>query len=505
MPRTERYFRSLITGYGATVITSLCILASVPLALSFISTASFAVWGLIVQVSGYLLLGDLGVSSAVGRLLMNHLQSRPSMQYGQIFFAGLISFVGQAIVVFAIGIGFAFFGPTILDIPADMRSDFTQLMICQTSIISVFFPLKTVTYAFVAQGRYEWINVSTALGAIVSLLALFIGFTLGLGLGAYIMAALAESVLICSIQTAMAAKSGLLPTKREYSFPTKQQILAVWEIGWDIFIVGLGNRLFYTSQSFLLARFAGLDSVAAWIIGSKLFYFGREILSKAAFMAGPPLMSLYVEGLTAMAELRLAQISKVLGYCAAIFGGLLIIGNSLFVELWSAGKVCWPSSSNTALAGILVCNAFSFSLIHLFGMELRFKELRYIANLEAAFFILSSCFLVPRFGLPIIAPLMFFSNLTFSMPYLIYSYFRFCRQRHLSRNLGLPLLVRLLLLLCFSCFYTFLFSWFHFSLFGIVAGILLLLIGFYFVFIDLRKELFFLKNLFLLKLQGAHR
>jgi hypothetical protein len=254
MPRTERYFRSLITGYGATVITSLCILASVPLALSFISTASFAVWGLIVQVSGYLLLGDLGVSSAVGRLLMNHLQSRPSMQYGQIFFAGLISFVGQAIVVFAIGIGFAFFGPTILDIPADMRSDFTQLMICQTSIISVFFPLKTVTYAFVAQGRYEWINVSTALGAIVSLLALFIGFTLGLGLGAYIMAALAESVLICSIQTAMAAKSGLLPTKREYSFPTKQQILAVWEIGWDIFIVGLGNRLFYTSQSFLLAR-----------------------------------------------------------------------------------------------------------------------------------------------------------------------------------------------------------------------------------------------------------
>ena len=91
------------------------------------------------------------------------------------------------------------------------------------------------------------------------------------------------------------------------------------------------------------------------------------------------------------------------------------------------------------------------------------------------------------------------------MPYLIYSYFRFCRQRHLSRNLGLPLLVRLLLLLCFSCFYTFLFSWFNFSLFGIVAGILLLLIGFYFVFIDLRKELFFLKNLFLLKLQGAHR
>ena len=496
MPRSERYFRSLITGYGATVITSLCVLASVPLALSFISTASFAIWGLIVQVSGYLLLGDLGVSSAVGRLLMNHLQSRPSMQYGQIFFAGLISFVGQAFVVFAIGIGFAFFGPTILDIPADMRSDFTRLMICQTSIISVFFPLKTVTYAFVAQGRYEWINVSTALGTIVSLLTLFIGFTLGLGLGAYIVAALTESVLICSIQIVMAAKSGLLPKKREYFFPAKQQILAVWEIGWDIFLVGLGNRLFYTSQSFLLARFAGLDSVAAWIIGSKLFYFGREMLSKAAFMAGPPLMSLYVEGLRAKAELRLSQITKVLGYCAAILGGFLIAGNSAFVELWSGGKVFWPKTSNIALAALLVCNAFSFSLIHLLGMELRFKALRYITHLEAAFFILSSFYFVPRLGLSSVAPLMLFSTLLFSMPYLFYSYIRCCRQWQTSRTLRISFVLRLILLLCFASFCSLLLSESHLSFSAIVSIFVFLSVGLYFIWLDLRNEFAFLKTHF---------
>lgn len=496
MPRTERYFRSLITGYGATVITSLCILASVPLALSFISTASFAIWGLILQVSGYLLLGDLGVSSAVGRLLMNHLPSRPSMQYGQIFFAGLISFIGQAFLVFAFGVGFAFFGPTILDIPADMRPDFTRLMICQTSIISVFFPLKTVTYAFVAQGRYEWINVSTALGSFASLLVLLVGLTSGLGLSAYIAASLAESVLICSIQIAMASKSGLLPKKREYFFPAKQQILAVWEIGWDIFLVGLGNRLFYTSQSFLLARFAGLDSVAVWLIGSKLFYFGREMLSKAAFMAGPPLMSLYVESLRAKAELRLAQISKVLGYCAAIFGGLLIIGNSLFVELWSGGKVSWPETSNIALAALLVCNAFSFSLIHLLGMELRFKTLRYLTFLEAAFFILSSCYFVPRLGSSSVAPLMLLSTLLFSIPYLFYSYIRCCRQWQASRTLRISFVLRLILLLCFASFCAFLLSEPHLSFFAFVSIIVLLTGGLYFIWLDLRNEFSFFKNHF---------
>ncbi len=496
MPRTERYFRSLITGYGATVITSLCILASVPLALSFISTASFAIWGLILQVSGYLLLGDLGVSSAVGRLLMNHLPSRPSMQYGQIFFAGLISFIGQAFLVFAFGVGFAFFGPTILDIPADIRSDFTRLMICQTSIISVFFPLKTVTYAFVAQGRYEWINISTALGSFASLLVLLVGLTSGLGLSAYIAASLAESVLICSIQIAMASKSGLLPKKREYFFPAKQQILAVWEIGWDIFLVGLGNRLFYTSQSFLLARFAGLDSVAAWIIGSKLFYFGREMLSKAAFMAGPPLMSLYVESLRTKAELRLAQISKVLGYCAAIFGGLLIIGNSLFVELWSGGKVSWPKTSNIALAALLVCNAFSFSLIHLLGMELRFKTLRYLTFLEAAFFILSSCYFVPRLGSSSVPPLMLLSTLLFSIPYLFYSYIRCCRQWQVSRTLRILFVLRLFLLLCFASFCTFLLSVPHLSFLTFASIIVFLTSGLYFICLDLRSEFAFLKNHF---------
>jgi O-antigen/teichoic acid export membrane protein len=310
------------------------------------------------------------------------------------------------------------------------------------------------------------------------------------------MAALAESVLICSIQTAMAAKSGLLPTKREYSFPTKQQILAVWEIGWDIFIVGLGNRLFYTSQSFLLARFAGLDSVAAWIIGSKLFYFGREILSKAAFMAGPPLMSLYVEGLRDKTELRLSQISKVLGYCAAILGGFLIVGNSAFVELWSGGKVSWPKNSNIALAALLVCNAFSFSLIHLLGMELRFKTLRYLTFLEAIFFTLSSCYFVPRLGLSIVAPLMLLFTLLFSMPYLFYSYIRCCREWQTSRTLHISFVLRLILLLCFASFSTFLYSEFHLSFLAFLSIFVLLLGGLYFIWLDLRFEFAFLKNHF---------
>jgi O-antigen/teichoic acid export membrane protein len=246
----------------------------------------------------------------------------------------------------------------------------------------------------------------------------------------------------------------------------------------------------------LLARFAGLDSVAAWIIGSKLFYFGREILSKAAFMAGPPLMSLYVEGLRAKAELRLSQISKVLGYCAAILGGFLIVGNSAFVELWSGGKVSWPKNSNIALAALLVCNAFSFSLIHLLGMELRFKAFRYITHLEAAFFILSSCYFVPRLGLSSVAPLMLLSTLLFSMPYLFYSYIRCCRHWQASRTLHISFVLRLISLLCFASFSTFLLSESHLSFLAFVCILTLLAGGFYFIWLDLRNEFAFLKKRF---------
>ena len=220
------------------------------------------------------------------------------------------------------------------------------------------------------------------------------------------------------------------------------------------------------------------------------------MLSKAAFMAGPPLMSLYVEGLRAKAELRLSQITKVLGYCAAILGGFLIAGNSAFVELWSGGKVFWPKTSNIALAALLVCNAFSFSLIHLLGMELRFKALRYITHLEAAFFILSSFYFVPRLGLSSVAPLMLFSTLLFSMPYLFYSYIRCCRQWQTSRTLRISFVLRLVLLLCFASFCTLLLSESHLSFSALVSIFVFLSVGLYFIWLDLRNEFAFLKTHF---------
>ena len=156
----------------------------------------------------------------------------------------------------------------------------------------------------------------------------------------------------------------------------------------------------------------------------------------------------------------------------------------------------WPKTSNIALAALLVCNAFSFSLIHLLGMELRFKALRYLTHLEAAFFILSSCYFVPRLGLLSVAPLMLLSTLLFSMPYLFYSYIRCCRQWQASRTLSISFVLRLILLLCFASFPTFLFLEPHLSFSEFLGIFVFLAVGLYFIWLDLRIEFAFLKTQF---------
>src|SRR5215469_16252014 len=102
MSRFRRTIHNVSSGYlllGAATIFSL---ASVPLALHYLSKERFALWALMSSISGYLGLIDLGMSASVARLLIDHKDDRETQAYGSMVQTGWLVLAVQGLLLFAV-------------------------------------------------------------------------------------------------------------------------------------------------------------------------------------------------------------------------------------------------------------------------------------------------------------------------------------------------------------------------------------------------------------------
>ena len=426
--RVQRFTNSLLSGYGATCVAVLYSLLSIPLAISYLSTDRFGMWALILQSSTYLAMGDLGVSNAIGRLLMPYITERPTVAYGQIFTAGLISFIAQGIIVLGIGFLLALVGPSLFQIGTQWSDDFFYLMLLQSLIVFISFPFKCITFTFIAHARYDWINIAGATGLAFSLIALFLGFHSGLGIYSFILATAVDCLISNSLLISAAAKSGILPKKNELKWPTVAQMILLWKVGRDFFLSCIGSKLLYTSQSFLLARFAGLESVAVWVVGSKMFFLIRDLVGKASQMAGPLLIEMYVAKMYEKAGMRLSQAALGIGYLATFASGLLILANPVFVQIWTNGKLVWPQYVDALLAIILVAGILQTTIGHSIAMTMNLEKFRWISIKEALAFIALSCLVIPIYGIAGMVAVQAACTLIISTRFIFNSYEKFVKE-----------------------------------------------------------------------------
>jgi len=71
MSRKRRFITALGSGYLALIANVVFTAVSVPLALHYLSKEEFGLWSVVLQITGYLSLLDLGVGQSVSRLLVD--------------------------------------------------------------------------------------------------------------------------------------------------------------------------------------------------------------------------------------------------------------------------------------------------------------------------------------------------------------------------------------------------------------------------------------------------
>ena len=111
--RTRNFLRGLGAGYVAIAVNIAYTAASVPLALHYLGKEQFGLWALAQQIAGYLMLLDLGVSSAVSRFIADRKDEVNSGSYGSLLLTGAIVFASQGFLIALVGAVFSFFAPSL--------------------------------------------------------------------------------------------------------------------------------------------------------------------------------------------------------------------------------------------------------------------------------------------------------------------------------------------------------------------------------------------------------
>jgi O-antigen/teichoic acid export membrane protein len=381
------FISGLTTGYLAIAVNIAYTVASVPLALHYLGKEQFGLWALAQQIMGYLMLLDLGVSSAVSRFIADRKDEVNGGEYGSILLSGGIVFGTQGILIGIAGVIFSFFAPILFSVPQHLASDFTNVLAVITALAGISVALRTLGAPLWA---FQRMDVSYGLGSLTlltSLAGLWGGFHLGWGIYSFALAGIPAAILTPIITFLICWKSGFYPSAGHWGRPNLLLFRKIFSFGQDVVWVAMGSQLVNASQIMILSRVLGLNAAATFAIGTKLLAMGQQFAGRIIESAAPGLTEMFVRGDTTRFSQRFSNIISITAFLATVGAVALIVGNTSFVSFWSSGAVHWNLACDGLIAGLLISTSITRCLITVFGLMHGYRPVRHIYLLEGCVFV----------------------------------------------------------------------------------------------------------------------
>lgn len=399
MSRFRKFAHGLFSAYALLGANILYTLASVPLALHYLSRAEFGLWALTSQIATFISLIDLGMGSSIARILIDHKDRRQDGHYGAIIKTGALVGAAQGMVVFIAGIVLAFFLGGWLLVTADLSRPFFWLVVGQVFIVAVSFSSRTFGQVLYAWQRLDIQNYAQVFQSVVSLLALWLGFCCGLGIYSLLVSTVAGWACATAACAIACLKLELWPRQGEWGRVSMTRFLELFGYGTDVFLIAIGTQLIISSQTILISRIMGMEAVALWSVMTKIYSAVSQLSWRVIGNAMPVLAEMHVRGEHNRLWQRYRGLFMVTNVLVGVCGVFLVAGNGPFVALWTHGRFSWSMVNDILLGAwlvILTQQCCHNSLIICFK---EIRGLKYIFLAEGITVVSSVWVVLPRAGI----------------------------------------------------------------------------------------------------------
>jgi len=258
MSRLKNFTRSLLSGYAQILVNVLYTLASVPLALHYLSKEQFGLWQVTTAITGYLLLVDFGMTGSVARNLIDHKDDPRGGAYGSVIKIGVVVLLIQGLVIAVAGISLSFWLPQLMNVPPSLQHPLFFLVAGQCLLSGIFFVNRTFWNLVQAHQRFDLYNYGQIGTLIVGFTSLWIAFHEGCGIYSVLAASAAGSSFNFFCGWVLAAHFNYFPPRGCWGHFDFKLFKEIFLFGGDSFLMAFGFQLTNASQVLIISHTLGL-------------------------------------------------------------------------------------------------------------------------------------------------------------------------------------------------------------------------------------------------------
>jgi len=372
---------------------------SVPLALRYLGKEEFGLWALAQQISGYFLLIDLGLSSAMSRLLANHKDDLNGGSYGSLLLTGGFVFAVQGALLAVLGSLFALIAPPLFNIPEALGSDFRNVLVISSVLSGAAIALRSITAPLWA---FQRLDISYGFGVVSlvgALCCLWLGFQAGWGIYSFAWAGLLPMVVCTAWGLLFCLRNNFYPSRGSWTKPRWSIFKTMFIFGKDVMLMSIGSQLVNASQIMILGRVAGLEAAATFSIGTKFYSLGTQLTGRLLESSAPALTEMFVRNEFSRLKHRFADIFRASLFVGTSGAVALVIANTTAVRWWTSGTIDWNFRWDLLLGGMMLATTCSRCFAGLFGIAGNLRPVRNLYLAEATVFIAIGIPAAVRFGI----------------------------------------------------------------------------------------------------------
>lgn len=399
MSRAKKFAHSVLTSYLFLGTNILYTLASVPLALKYLTKPEFGLWALTLQVSNFIALVDLGMGSSIARILIDHKDDRHNGRYGAAIQSGFLVSLTQGAITLVVGLSLVWFMADWLHLSADLSRPFFWLMIGQVLLTAATFSTRMFGQVLYAWQRNDVSNYSAILQLILGFASLWLGFFLGFGVFSFLAGAVMSWAGGTAVNALACIKLGFWPKPGEWGRASRAQFHELFHYGADVFLISIGSQLILSSQTVLVSRQLGVEAAALWSVMTKMFTLVSQVVWRLIGSAMPAFAEMQARGeferLWHRYRALFITTNVFAGCCAVLFAAC----NGPFVSLWTHGKFFWPPLDNVLLALWLIMSTQQCCHNSMIICLKETRTLKYVYLLEGMVFIGVALAILPTTGM----------------------------------------------------------------------------------------------------------
>ena len=430
MSRLQHAIHSVASGYVMLAATAVFGLASVPVALHYLSKEQFGLWALMMTLVGYLNLVDLGMSGSIARLLIDFKDDRDGGHYGSLIKTGWLVLLTQGLIVFTTGLIFANAFAQLMAIPANLRPEFIHLMILQCGIVALGYAVRIFGHLLTAHQRMDLANYAGTLAPLVNFAALWIFFYFGFGVFSLVWAMLCSTLVNAAIQWIACEMWGFFPRRGGWGTTSWTQFKEIFNYGRDLFLVSVGLQLTLSSQTMIITRLMGLENATAWNVATRTFNLVSQAMWRVVSSPLSAFSEMMVRGERTRLRERYRSLVVLVASLSVFMGVSFALCNSVFITVWTSGRIFWPPLNDLLLGVWLVVQYVQACHTSLIMTTKQIGFMRFVFFIEGAVYVVLAVLMVPVGGLPALIACSIFCDAMFTGAYGAW---------RASRYLGFPL------------------------------------------------------------------